>query len=100
MFDIGFWELVIIAIVALLVIGPERLPSSAREAGKWLGRLRRFINNTRLELERELRLDEARDLAQKITDIEALQRDAPDRDPDFVLKSHKQQDPDKAGNDT
>ena len=97
MFDISFWELVVVAIVALLVIGPERLPFFAREAGKWLGRFRRFINATRQELERELRLGEAKDLARKITDIDLLQRAAPDKDPDFVLKSHKQPAPDDTG---
>jgi sec-independent protein translocase protein TatB len=97
MFDIGFWELVVVAIVALLVIGPERLPFFAREAGKWLGRLRRFIHATRQEFERELRLGEAKDLARKITDIDLLQRDAPDKDPDFILKSHKPPVPDDTG---
>lgn len=54
MFDIGFWELCLIAVVALLVIGPERLPKVAYEAGKWFGKLQRFVRDARLELEREL----------------------------------------------
>ncbi|MDH5409282.1 MAG: Sec-independent protein translocase protein TatB, partial [Gammaproteobacteria bacterium] len=47
MFDIGFWELAIIAVVGLLVIGPERLPGVARTAGMWIGRTRRFITTVK-----------------------------------------------------
>ncbi|MEE8321482.1 MAG: Sec-independent protein translocase protein TatB [Gammaproteobacteria bacterium] len=99
MFDIGFWELIIIAIVALIIVGPERLPSFAREAGKWLGKFRRFINTTRQEFERELRLEDANGLARKITDLDKLLKDAPDKDPDFVLKNHKKLNPDDLGKD-
>jgi sec-independent protein translocase protein TatB len=92
MFDIGFWELIFIAIIALLVVGPERLPSVAREAGKWFGKFRGFVNATRHMLEQELRLKEADDLTRKITDLDELLKDAPDKDPDFVLKNHKKSD--------
>ena len=54
MFDIGFWEIGLIAVIALLVVGPERLPKVAYEAGKWFGKLQRFVRNARMELEREL----------------------------------------------
>ena len=54
MFDIGFWELIIIAIVALLVVGPDRFPAFARQAGKWFGKFRRLINNLQRELKQEL----------------------------------------------
>lgn len=54
MFDIGFWELVLIAIVALLVVGPERLPRLAAEAGMWFGKLQRFVRKTRTDIENEL----------------------------------------------
>lgn len=54
MFDIGFWELVLVAIVALLVVGPERLPKLAAEAGMWFGKLQRFIRKTRIDIENEL----------------------------------------------
>lgn len=57
MFDIGFAELVIISIVALLVIGPERLPGAVRTASAWLRRLRRSYNEIRHEIERELHND-------------------------------------------
>ena len=53
MFDIGFWEIGIIAIVALLIVGPERLPSMIRVAGQWVGRGQRLARELRAELERE-----------------------------------------------
>ncbi len=54
MFDIGFWELGLIGVVALLVIGPERLPGVARTAGMWIGRARRFVSTTQAEINKEL----------------------------------------------
>ena len=61
MFDIGFWELCLIAVVALMVFGPEKLPGAARSAGLWLGRARRFMATIKQEIDRELHLQEARD---------------------------------------
>ena len=58
MFDIGFWELAIIGVVALLVIGPERLPKVARTAGMWLGRGRRFVASVKSDIDRELAAEE------------------------------------------
>ncbi len=58
MLDIGFWELVVIAVLALIVIGPERLPEVARKVGYWTGRARRFVASVRSEIERELRTEE------------------------------------------
>lgn len=58
MFDIGFWELAMILVVALVVIGPERLPSAAATAGKWIGRMRRFISNVKDDIDREIRQEE------------------------------------------
>lgn len=60
MFDIGFAELLLLAIVALLVIGPERLPETARTLGLWVGRLRRMFSSAKSELERELGVDDVR----------------------------------------
>jgi sec-independent protein translocase protein TatB len=60
MFDIGFWELCLIAVVALLILGPERLPVAARTAGLWIGKARRLIGNVKTEIDRELQLDELR----------------------------------------
>jgi len=57
MFDIGFWELAMIGVVALLVLGPERLPGAARTAGRLIGRARRTLSDLRRELEQEVDLD-------------------------------------------
>lgn len=57
MFDIGFAELVIIAVVSLLVIGPERLPGAVRTISLWLGRFKRSFNEIRQEIEQELHND-------------------------------------------
>jgi sec-independent protein translocase protein TatB len=58
MFDIGFWELSVIAVVALLVVGPERLPKLARTAGLWLGRARRFVSSVKADIDREIAAEE------------------------------------------
>jgi sec-independent protein translocase protein TatB len=58
MFDVGFWELVLLFIIGLLVLGPQRLPKVAAEIGKWVGRARRTATQLRRQLEREIELDE------------------------------------------
>jgi len=60
MFDIGFTELLLVGLVALLVLGPERLPTAARMAGLWIGRLKRGFTNIKEEVEREIGADEIR----------------------------------------
>ena len=60
MFDIGFWELTTIAVIALLVIGPDKLPGVARTAGKWVGRARRFVGDVKTDIDRELKQEELR----------------------------------------
>ena len=65
MFDVGFFELMLIGIVALLVVGPERLPKVARAAGMWLGRGRRFIGSVKDDIDRELKADELRQILEK-----------------------------------
>ncbi len=60
MFDIGFSELLLVGLVALLVFGPDRLPGAARMAGLWVGRLKRSFNAIKTEVERELGADEIR----------------------------------------
>lgn len=62
MFDVGFSELIVIGIVALVVIGPERLPKVARTAGLLLGRLQRYVNDVKADINRELQLDELKKL--------------------------------------
>lgn len=60
MFGISFSELLLVGVVALLVLGPERLPGAARTAGLWIGRLKRSFNAIKQEVERELGADEIR----------------------------------------
>ena len=60
MFDIGFSELILIGIVALLVLGPDRLPGAARVAGMWMGRIKRGFNSIKEDVERELGADDIR----------------------------------------
>lgn len=58
MFDVGFWEILFILILALVVIGPERLPGAARKAGFFIGKARRYIEGVRSEVESELDVGE------------------------------------------
>lgn len=58
MFDAGFSELLVIMVLALLVVGPERLPSVARKIGLWIGRAKKLANSVRSDIERELRTEE------------------------------------------
>lgn len=60
MFDIGFLELLVIFVVGLLVIGPEKLPETARTIGLWIGRIKRSLRDTRTELEQQIGADDVR----------------------------------------
>lgn len=60
MFDIGFSELLLVCIVGLLVLGPERLPGAVRTASLWIGRLRRQFNEIKADVEREIGADDIR----------------------------------------
>jgi twin arginine-targeting protein translocase TatB len=62
MFDIGFSELMVIAVVALIVIGPERLPKVARTMGHLFGRMQRYVNDVKADITREMQLEELRKL--------------------------------------
>ncbi|PKO25867.1 MAG: twin-arginine translocase subunit TatB [Betaproteobacteria bacterium HGW-Betaproteobacteria-8] len=66
MFDIAFTELIIIAVVALLVIGPEKLPKVARTLGSLVGRMQRYVTTVKQDIERELQMDELRKLQQDV----------------------------------
>lgn len=66
MFDFGFSELVVIAVVALIVVGPERLPKVARTAGHLLGRLQRYVSDVKSDIKREMQLDELKALQQQV----------------------------------
>lgn len=61
MFDIGFLELVIVGIISLLILGPERLPVAARHAGRWIGKARRMVNQFSREIDRQIEAEELRE---------------------------------------
>ena len=60
MFDMGFFELLVIAVVGLLVIGPERFPGAVRACGLWIGRMKRVLRETRTSLEEQVGVDDIR----------------------------------------
>ncbi|MEP6943480.1 MAG: Sec-independent protein translocase protein TatB [Betaproteobacteria bacterium] len=66
MFDIAFSEIALIAVVALVVIGPERLPKVARTLGHMFGRLQRYVNDVKADINREIELDELRKLKSEV----------------------------------
>jgi sec-independent protein translocase protein TatB len=68
MFDVSLSELMVIAVVALVVIGPERLPKVARTAGHLLGRLQRYVSTVKADINREMQLEELKKLQQSVTD--------------------------------
>lgn len=68
MFDIGFSELVVIGLVALIVIGPERLPRVARTGGALLGRLQRYVNDVKSEVRREMEIEDLKRFQSQITE--------------------------------
>ena len=68
MFDVGFSELLVIGIVALLVIGPEKLPKVARTVGALLGRMQRYVNDVKADINREMELDELKNLRTTVQD--------------------------------
>ena len=61
MFDFGFWEIAIIGVITLILVGPEKMPSLARKAGLYFGKLNRFFNKVKSDINEELRMDEIKD---------------------------------------
>jgi sec-independent protein translocase protein TatB len=73
MFDIGFMEMALIGVVALVVIGPERLPGVARTAGKWIGNARRFMSSVQADINMEVnKTDELKRLIEEQTRIQSV----------------------------
>lgn len=66
MFDVGFTELILIGVVSLIVIGPERLPKVARTVGALLGRLQRYVSDVKSDINRELQLEELRKMQTEV----------------------------------
>lgn len=83
MFDIGFWELLLIAIVALVVVGPERLPKLVRVTGLWVGKANASLQAVRSEISRELRAEELKQTLKKpLDEIAELQSILPTKGTD------------------
>jgi sec-independent protein translocase protein TatB len=74
MFEVGFWELVMVGLVALLVIGPERLPKAARLAGFWIGKTRSIIAGVKAEIAEELQAEEMRQTLKEQADLEEVKQ--------------------------
>jgi len=71
-FDIGFIELLLIGVVALVVVGPERLPKVARILGRWVGRARHFVSNVKNDIDREMRQEQIRDALGRDADLNEI----------------------------
>ena len=90
MFDIGFWELAIIAVVALLVIGPDKLPGVARKTGLYVGRFRRFVGQVKSDIDRELRQEELKKALERDAGLDELKQILnPER---YTMEDEKQPD--------
>ena len=75
MFGVDFSEILVIMVVALIVIGPERLPKVARTMGEWMGRVQRYVNRIKMDVNTSMELDELRELERKVkAEAEALER--------------------------
>ncbi len=83
MFDIGFWELVVVAVVALIVVGPEKLPKLARVCGLWLGRANTSLQAIKKDIAKELRAEELQQALKKTQDLSVL---------DDIIESKQQAD--------
>lgn len=73
MFEIGFWELIMVGVVALIVVGPEQLPGLARKAGFWLGKARRMIDEIKADVDRELHFEEIKQTLRQQADLSEVQ---------------------------
>jgi len=93
MFDIGFWELLLIAVVALVVVGPERLPKLIRVTGMWVGRANASIQSIRNDISRELRAEELKQALNKTVDISDIDNSISDTN-----KQQSKSDKDDNGN--
>jgi sec-independent protein translocase protein TatB len=74
MFEVGFSEIIMVALVALLVIGPEKLPKVARMAGFWIGKTRRVIATVKQEINEEFQAEELRQALRDKTGVDDLQK--------------------------
>ena len=89
MFDIGFWEMAFISVIALLVIGPERLPGVARTIGLWVGKARRMINDVKRDFKKELDEAELNNLKELKDDIDSAARELKRTADEAVIETEK-----------
>lgn len=97
MFDVGFWELMLIAVVALVVVGPDKLPRLARVTGLWLGRANAQLQAIKNEISAELRAEELKQALRKPDDLpdmnEKIDLDTPPDKPDKPAADNHPQEP-------
>lgn len=74
MFDVGFTEIMLIMVIALIVVGPERLPALARTIGRWVAKARTIVTSVKAEVEREIRVDELKRSIQQQTPVEEFKQ--------------------------
>ena len=79
MFDIGFWELITIAVITVVIVRPEKLPEFTKDTGKLLKNLRRYVQNAKKEFTNEMNIDEVSELQNSINNVEKLKDEAPDK---------------------
>lgn len=93
MFDIGFWELAIIGLVALLVVGPERLPKLAYTAGKWLGKGRKVLQQVKSEIDKEIKAEELKEILEEqkkqLNPLEEIVEETSETLRDFTQEANK-----------
>lgn len=89
MFDIGFWEMAFIAVIALLVIGPERLPGVARTLGLWIGKARRMINDVKRDFKNELDQADLQNLKELKDDISSAANELKRTADEAVIETEK-----------
>lgn len=79
MFDFGFWELAIVLVVALIVVGPDKLPGLALKIGRWVGKAKQYIRTVRADIESEIKAAELKEMLEKqqseITELRSMLRD-------------------------
>lgn len=94
MFDIGFWELAIIGVIGLMVIGPDKLPGVARTAGMWVGRTRRFVSQVKTDIDKELKQEELRKALEEDAGLDEIKKimntdnfDLEEEKPDYQVRA-------------
>lgn len=79
MFDFGFWELAIVLVVALIVVGPDKLPGLAIKVGRWVGKAKQYLHTVRADIESEIKAAELKEMLEKqqseITELRSMLSD-------------------------